>query len=126
MFRWIKGAIVAIALMGIGCNSFQPISTQLPPEAKIEHVYLAVLEDYLIFSTDVNSFVGLPSTTKEEAIVIDQIMDRADAEIANLQVSLANDQPVNYALATLAMQTAIREICSAYADEVPSCAGRPQ
>ncbi len=124
MNRWLKGALAAIVLFSVGCNSFQPISTQLPPEAKIEHVYLAVLEDYLIFTTDVNSLISLPSTTKEEAEAIDKVMDKADAEIIALQGALAQGQPANYALATLAMQTAIRGICAAHADEVPSCAGR--
>jgi len=124
MYKWIKGALVVIALLSVGCNSFRPISTQLPPEANIEHIYLAVLEDYLIFSTDVNSLIALPSTTKEEAEAVDQVMDRADAEIIKLQAALETGQSVNYALATLALQTAIREVCINYSDDVPSCAGR--
>lgn len=124
MNRWFKSALIAIVIFSAGCNTFRPISTQLPPEAKIEHIYLAVLEDYLIFSTDVNSLISLPSITKEEAIAVDQIMDRADSQIASLQAAIDSGQPANYALATLAMQTAIREICAVHAAEVPSCAGR--
>lgn len=124
MNKLIKSALAAIVLISVGCQSAQPISTQLPPEAKVEHIYLAVLEDYLIFSTDVNSLIGLPSTTKKEAEAIDKVMDKADAEIIALQTALSQGQPANYALATLAMQTAIRGICSAHADKVPSCAGR--
>ena len=122
MHRWVAGMLVAITLLG--CPGFAPISTQLPPEAKIEHIYLAVLEDYLIFSKDVNALVSLPSTTREEAEAVDKVMDHADAQIHSIDTALANGQTPNYALATVVLNTAIREICAQYSDEVPSCAGR--
>lgn len=123
--RSFKVIAVMIGLFfTISCASVRPISTELPNNASKEHLYLAVLEDYAILSKDVNSLIQSPSISKKNAEQIDKVMDKADAEIANVEELRKSGQPIEYQVVIEAMNVAIQVVCDKYGSEVPSCGGR--
>ncbi len=125
------GAIVlallsaAFALL-IGCGYFTPLATSLPEGATAEHRYLAVLEDYVLFSGDVNAYLRLPSVGEAQAVAIDRVMDGADARVRKVEALRAGGtaSEENYAMAAALLQEVARTLCIGNPEVSASCEGR--
>lgn len=118
---------LVLALTLTGCSLLRPLATDLPEGAQAEHYYLATLEDYRLFSQDVNAYLSLSSVSFEEAERIDAVMDGADAELRRVEAlrragaSVAADR---YTLAAQVLREAARTVCVSNPEVSASCEGR--
>lgn len=125
MRRAALGLLLALLLPA--CGVLRPLATDLPPEARAEHLYLATLEDYRLFSADVNAYISQPSVSRAEAERIDAVMDRADAELRRVEALRASAASVGsdrYALAAQVLREAARTVCVSNPEVSASCEGR--
>lgn len=110
--RQILLALMAVALLACQQLSVAAVIAD-DPAASPEHIYLASLEDYRIIIGDVNSYIALPSTSRAEAVRIDEIIDRADAEVARFEADrrAGTVQLDRYSVASRTLSVAMDEVC---------------
>jgi len=73
-------AAVLVALIALGCASFS-----LPEGSTAQHRYFAALSDYNAAKVAALRYVQLPSTTRDEAEVVLEVVERADAELKRFE-----------------------------------------
>lgn len=115
-------SLLLLPLVVLACGALRPVVADLPPEATPAHRCLAVLEDYLLFSRDVNQYLVLPSVSLEEATAIDRVLDEADRHAARLRVCAEEGgvESAGFDAAVAGLQVARGLVC-AQAPDVEGC-----
>lgn len=116
MKRKIGTALAALLLLA-AC-----VSSQVPEEATYEHRYYAAVADYTLAKVAAERYVQLPSTSLVEAEAVLEVVECADAKLADFEELRQQNEaaPEGYARVAAALKTAAIELRRARAGERPT------